>query len=362
MLHSTIVGGSTAKRVIACPASIELVAKMPPKPSSKYADEGTLLHDAISQILDCKATPESVIGMTYEGITLTQELYDDKIAVALAALDEIDPDKQMEFAVESSVNFGDLLPGVFGSADLLGRIGNRAIVLDWKFGNGVAVEATENYQGMFYAAAAMRTLDTEWVFDGATEIEIIIVQPPMVKRWVTTPERIKAFELELIAAVKGPRTKLESGEHCRWCAAKPTCPKVTGAVDRALKTALVRVDANQLGEYLSQIELLESWIDDVRVLAYDMLENNVKVPGYKLVAKRGTRQWVNDEAPVKLLGDKAYESKLISVAQAEKLIGKKNFPSDLAVSVSSGSTLAAESDPRPAVIDLGKQLANLKLI
>ena len=362
MNHSTIVGGSTAKRVIACPASIELVAKMPPKPSSKYADEGTLLHDAISQILDCKATPESVIGMIYEGITLTQELYDDKIAVALAALDEIDPDKQMEFAVESSVNFGDLLPGVFGSADLLGRIGKKAIVLDWKFGNGVAVEATENEQGMFYAAAAMRTPDTQWVFEDVEEIEIIIVQPPMVKRWVTTPERIAEFEFELVAAVNGKRTKMQTGEHCRWCAAKPTCPMVTGAVDRALKTALVRLDADKVSEYLAQADQLESWIDSVRVLAYDMLENNVKVPGYKLVAKRGTRQWVNDEAPVKLLGDKAYESKLISVAQAEKIIGKKNFPSDVAVSVSSGSTLATEDDPRPAVINLGAQLANLKLL
>jgi hypothetical protein len=362
MNHSTIVGGSTAKRVIACPASIELVAKMPPKPSSKYADEGTLLHDAISQILDCKATPESVIGMVHEGITLTQELYDDKIAVALAALDEIDPTKEMEFVVESRVNFGDLLPGVFGSADLLGRIGKKAIVLDWKFGNGVAVEATENEQGMFYAAAAMRTPETQWVFEDVEEIEIIIVQPPMVKRWVTTPERIAKFEFDLIAAVNGPRTKLESGEHCRWCAAKPTCPMVTGAVDRALKTALVSQDSEKISEYLEQAELLESWIDSVRVLAYHMLENNIKVPGFKLVAKRGTRQWVNDEAPVKLLGDKAYESKLISVAQAEKIIGKKNFPADVAVSVSSGSTLAAESDPRPAVINLGAQLANLKLL
>ena len=362
MVHSTIVGGSTAKRVIACPASIELVAKMPPKPSSKYADEGTLLHDAISQILDCKATPESVIGMAYEGITLTQELYDDKIAVALAALDEIDPDKQMEFAVESNVNFGDLLPGVFGSADLLGRIGKKAIVLDWKFGNGVAVEATENEQGMFYAAAAMHTPETQWVFEDVEEIEIIIVQPPMVKRWVTTPSRIAIFQMDLIAAVNGPRIRMATGEHCRWCAAKPTCPLVTGAVDRALKTALVRLDADKVSEYLAQAELLEAWIDSVRVLAYDMLENNVKVPGYKLVAKRGTRQWVNDDAPVKLLGDKAYESKLISVAQAEKIIGKKNFPADVAVSVSSGSTLAPEDDPRPAVLNLGKQLANLKLI
>ncbi len=362
MNHSTIVGGSTAKRVIACPASIELVAKMPPKPSSKYADEGTLLHDAISQILDCKATPESVIGMIHEGITLAQELYNDKIAVALAALDEIDPTKEMEFVVESRVNFGDLLPGVFGSADLLGRIGKKAIVLDWKFGNGVAVEATENYQGMFYAAAAMRTPETQWVFEDVEEIEIIIVQPPMVKRWVTTPERIKAFELELISAVKGPRTKLESGEHCRWCAAKPTCPKVTGAVDRALKTALARIDADKISESLAQAELLEAWIDSVRALAFEMLENNVRVPGYKLVAKRGTRQWVNEQVAKDLLGDKAYESKLISVAQAEKLIGKKNFPSDVAVSVSSGSTLANEDDPRPAVLNLGAQLANLKLI
>jgi len=360
MNHSTIVGGSTAKRVINCPASIDLVAKMPKLPSSKFADEGTLLHDAISQILDCKTT--DVIGMIHEGITLTQELYDDKIAVALAALDEIDPTKEMEFAVESSVNFGDLLPGVFGSADLLGRIGNRAIVLDWKFGNGVAVEATENYQGMFYAAAAMRTPETAWVFDDVDEIEIIIVQPPMIKRWVTTPKRIAEFEFDLIAAVNGPRTKMSSGEHCRWCAAKPTCPMVTGAVDRALKTALARVDATQLSDYLSQIELLEEWIDSVRVLAHDMLEKNVKVPGWKLVAKRGTRQWIKDEYAVELLGDKAYESKLISVAQAEKLIGKKKFPSDLAVSVSSGSTLAAESDPRPALVDLGKQLANLKLL
>jgi len=362
MIHSTIVGGSTAKRVIACPASIDLVAKMPKLPSSKFADEGTLLHDAISQILDCKTTAQGVIGMVYEGITLAQELYDDKIAVALAALDEIDPTKEMEFVVESRVNFGDLLPGVFGSADLLGRLNKKAIVLDWKFGNGVAVEATENYQGMFYAAAAMRTPETAWVFEGVEEIEIIIVQPPMVKRWVTTPKRIAQFEFDLIAAVNGPRTKLESGEHCRWCAAKPTCPKVTGAVDRALKTALVRLDADKIGEYLAQAELLESWIDDVRALAYKMLENNVRVPGFKLVAKRGTRQWVNEQAAKDLLGDKAYESKLISVAQAEKLIGKKNFPSDVAVSVSSGSTLAADSDPRPAVINLGKQLANLKLL
>jgi len=363
MLHSSIVGGSTAKRVMACPASVNLCAKMPPKPSSVHADRGTLLHDAIAMLLDGKV--ERVIGMEYNGIILTQELYDDKIAVALAALDEIDPDKRMEFAVESRVGFGDLLPGVFGSADLLGRIGNRAIVLDWKFGDGVVVDAVENAQGMFYSAAAMRTPETQWVFDGATEIEIIIVQPPMTRRWVTTPARIKQFEAELVAAVKQSQkddAAFNAGDHCRWCAAKPVCPKMTGEVDRFMKTSLQTIDATQIGHYLQQADQIEDFIKSVREMAFTMLENDVPVSGYKLVAKRGTRQWTNEDDAIKFLGDKAFESKLISVAQAEKLVGKKNFPQELAVSVSSGNTLANEDDPRPAILNLSKVLSKLKVI
>jgi hypothetical protein len=363
MLHSSIVGGSTAKRVMACPGSVNLCAKMPPKPSSVHADRGTLLHDAIAMLLDGKV--ERVIGMEYNGIILTQELYDEKIVSALTLLDEIDPDKRMEFAVESRVGFGDLLRGVFGSADLLGRIGDRAIVLDWKFGDGVVVDAVENAQGMFYAAAAMRTPDTQWVFDGATEIEIIIVQPPMMRRWVTTPERIAKFERDLVSAVKQSQkddAAFNAGDHCRWCAAKPVCPKMTGEVDRFMKTSLQTIDATQIGHYLQQADQIEDFIKSVREMAFTMLENDVPVSGYKLVAKRGTRQWTNEDDAIKFLGDKAFESKLISVAQAEKLVGKKNFPQELAVSVSSGNTLANEDDPRPAILNLSKVLSKLKVI
>ena len=76
MLHSNIVGGSTAKRVINCPGSVALVAKMPPKPSSEYADKGTLLHNAISEVLSGRP---DVIGSKYNDQVLTQELFDDKI-------------------------------------------------------------------------------------------------------------------------------------------------------------------------------------------------------------------------------------------------------------------------------------------
>jgi hypothetical protein len=365
--HSNVVGGSTAKRVIGCPGSVALCAKMPPKPSSKYADEGTLLHNVMDLILTTNQTPESFAGMEYEGIKLTQELIDEKVYPALRALDDIDPNKEMEYATETRVGFGDFLPGVFGSTDLLGRIGRRAFILDWKFGSGVAVEADDNPQLMFYAAAAMRTPEVQWVFDECDEIECIIVQPPSVKRWVTTTKRIKAFEQELAMAVKisqMPDAPLNAGDHCRWCAAKPTCPKMIGAVDRAVHSQLDILNVAQISNYLKQADMLEQWITDLRALAHQVLEAGKPVPGYKLVAKRAIRQWGDeDQALVAMMNEGIPEEelttvKVISPAQAEKVLKKhgKQLPANQVVAVSSGSTLAEESDPRPAVLQIGQQL------
>ena len=364
--HSKIVGGSTAKRVINCPGSVALCATMPPKPSSKYADEGTLLHDAISQVLGKDVSPESLLGMTYQDQVLTQELINNKLHVALDLLGVIDPNLEMEYAVETEVNFGDFLPDVFGSCDLLGRIGNRAIVLDWKFGDGVAVIAEENEQLLFYAAAAMRTPSVSWVFEGVTEIECVIIQPPSLKRWVTTVERVKQFEVQLLQAVKSSQktdAPIAVGEHCRWCSAKPICPKMTGAVDRALDLQLKSLDADKIGGYLANCDLLEQWITDLRALAHQMLEADVLVPGWKLVNKRATRSWANESVADDVLSkvipqDELYVSKMISPAQAEKVLKKlgTKLPDDLVVAISSGSTLAREDDPRPAVVNIGRQL------
>jgi hypothetical protein len=364
MQHSNIVGGSTAKRVISCPGSVKLVQKMPPQPSSVYADKGTLLHEAISEVL---LDRPDVVGSVYKGQTLTQELYDEKIVPALEALDQVDPNDDLVYEVETRVGFGDLLPGVFGSTDLVGRIGDRAVVLDWKFGDGVIVDAEENAQLMFYAAAAMRTEALKWAFDGATEIECVIVQPPMVKRWVTTPERIATFERELVRAVKTAMqddAPLAQGEHCRWCAAKPVCPQMTGAVDRAIKQQIVNLDVDTLAQHLHTADLLEGWIKDLRALAFGLLEQGATVPGFKLVQKQARRQWVDEANAAKVLGEDFIESVLLSPAQAEKLLKKRKLalPDDLVVSVSSGTTLAPVDDPRPAVqsfIGLSKALSKL---
>ena len=367
MNHSNIVGGSTAKRVMNCPGSVALVQKMPPQPSNKYADEGTLLHNVIAEIVMTDKHPEEFLHTKYNDQILTLDLIDNKLVPALAALDVIDPNKEMEIEAETRVGFGDLLPDVFGSTDLIGRIGKRAVVLDWKFGDGVAVEVEENPQLMFYAAAAMRTEETKWAFKDIEEIEMVIVQPPQVKRWVTTPARIAQFEKDLVKAVKlaqQPNAELKIGDHCRWCAAKPICPQMTGAVDRALKTSIDGLDAPTISAYLKNADMLEQWITDLRALALQMLDSGAKLPDYKLVAKRAIRQWTDeDKAKVALFAyglteSEVMETSIISPAKAEKALKKRKLalPDDLVVAISSGNTLASVDDPRPEVLQIGKQL------
>jgi CRISPR/Cas system-associated exonuclease Cas4 (RecB family) len=354
MSHSAIVGGSTAKRLIKCPGSRKLVAEMPPQPSSKYAEEGTRLHNAMHMILSHGDRVED-----YEN--------NAKLIFALDALDQIDPDKRLEFATEVNVHFNDFLAGVYGSCDLVGRVGRRAVVLDWKFGDGVAVEVEENEQLMFYTAAGMRTAELAWVFDGVDEIELIIVQPPFVKRWVTTPERIKAFERTLYDAVQASFKSdppYASGDHCRWCAAKPVCPLLTGKLERALATKVKSIDTEKLAHALEMAALAEDWAKGVRELAQTMLENNAPIPGWKLVPKAARRQWVDAEGAREALTEMGLDTEelivteLKSPAQVEKVLKKHKLelPKDLVVAISSGQTIAPESDPRPAVLTIGKDI------
>lgn len=371
--HSKIVGGSTAGRVIACPGSVKLCQTVPPKPTSPYAEEGTLLHEIISEYLDANKSLESFIEAGVH-----EYFIDDKIRPAVQLLDEVDPDAAMEYAVEQEVNFGQFLPDVYGTCDLIGKIGNRTVVLDWKFGDGVKVEAEENAQLMFYAAAARLTDATKWAFEDTTEVELVIIQPPLISRWVTTHERLEKFAVELKKAVKASEkadAPLKEGKHCRWCNAKAVCPLMTGAMDRALKVDLSKVDVAKIGKALEQAELLEQFIADLRAMAHQALENGIKVPGWKLVDKRATRRWAKSEEEVvkglvnahnnnaealKCEFDDAdmYEWKLKSPAQMEKVVKNLKFtiPEGLVEKVSSGTTIAPEGDPRPEALLLGQQL------
>lgn len=397
--HSKIIGGSTAKRVINCPGSVAICKHSPKDYGSKYAEMGTLLHDVISNVLDGKP---AVIGQKLGSAELTQDIYDDKIKVALDLLDEVDPDKTMEFELEAEVEFA-LLDGekeadkMFGSCDLLGRVGNRVVGLDWKFGDGVAVSAEENEQGMYYLAAAMESEKYDWIFDGAEEIEVVIIQPPYIKRWTTDIERLKRFTAELHAAKKmakkmvkqvdglvkahgnkwpeyaeGTQLFLKAGSHCRFCSGKVNCPTMDRGIANAMRIDLEKVDPTKIGVTLHNLEVLENFSTGLRALAHSAMENGIEIPGWKIVNKRATRKWIDEteaeksvreilsevEKDAGKIDDTVYAPvELKSPTQMEKELKKLRLaiPDGLVESVSSGTTIAPEDDKREAV----QQIASL---
>lgn len=361
-MHSKIVGGSTAKRVINCPGSVKLVNQMPPQVAGAAAQEGTALHAIMDMIAnDAHLQPSSFEGRTIEGVEIT-DAHVEKLEFAKNVLDELG---DFLFVSEARVDFGDLLPGVFGSCDLLGIKNGKTIVLDYKFGDGVKVDADENEQLMFYAAAAMRS--QPWAFHTAVEVECIIVQPPFLKSWTTTPERLRQFEQQLVRAVKLSQqddAPIQTGDHCRWCTAKPICPQMSGEIDRVTKRSLDSLSDEQLGEALALASRLEGFIADARELAQRRLEAGASVAGFKLVPKRATRQWVDPEATLQTLAQLGVKVKdcqkteILSVAQMEKMLKKSKLelPSDLWASVSTGNTIASQDDPRAAVMVSGLQL------
>ena len=220
----------------------------------------------------------------------------------------------------------------------------------------------------------MRTKGLDWAFKDVQEIECVIVQPPAVKRWTTTVARVKQFERDLVAAVTTSQhsyAPLNIGEHCRYCPAKPICPQMTGAAERALKVQIKELNPAQIGEYLATADLIERWVTDLRELAHQILESGEPVPGYKLVNKRATRQWIDENKALNTLINmdippgKLVETVMLSPAKVEKLLKarKLSLPDDIVVAVSSGTTIAPEGDSRSATVFLPEQMktALLKL-
>jgi hypothetical protein len=115
---------------------------------------------------------------------------------------------------------------------------------------------------------------------------------------------------------------------------------------------------------LAMADRLEEWIAAVRGLALQRLEAGKPVDGYKLVAKRGTRKWVDEDAAVETLSrvisrEELYESSVLSPAAVEKKLKKlkQKLPENLTVSVSTGNTLASLDDPRPEVLTIGASIS-----
>lgn len=364
--HSS-VGGSSAKRVLNCPASVKLCEEWPEREESDAAGEGTCCHEAIDLIMQGKTEKDTdVIGVTFNKRVMTRELFEETVEPALEQFDKLDKELGgIDFLNEAKVTFPGI-DGAFGTVDIVGTAKDRTTLIDWKFGAGVAVEAENNAQLLYYAYAAAHTPATAKFFDRNKPIELYIIQPrsregDTFTRWMTSWVQLEAFALELRNAVEeayGPDPHYALGEWCKWCNGQPGCDLYNNRVHatRALSPDEVR---ERIAEYLPYADDMIAWGENIKKLAHQLLENGASIPGYKLVKKRPTRQWKDEDKTLKYLARiglpaaDRYVKKIVSPAQAEKALKAAKLPDELPAhlvdSVSSGTTLAPESDKRPAV-------------
>lgn len=399
--HSSILGGSNAERLLACPASYQEQLKAPVSDvESVYAAEGTALHAAIALCWAEDIPPEEIVGDTFDGFEITVGHAD----ILRRALDTL---KTLLVAYKGKrkfriVGIEEMLPlpgvtGAFGSVDLILANDQTIIIVDWKFGQGVIVKALYaspdgdrvNPQCAFYAAAARARYKVR--FRGK-RIVLAIIQPKLETPvdFVETDDAelddfLLAFQAAYLEAL-GRDAHREKGEWCRFALCKATCPLWTGpifdlAVIDPAKAALKESVAptKEYGAFLSHAlhlaSMAETWAEEIRRQAHTYMEDGGRIPDWKVVPKRASRKWIDEAAvPGELTARGATEAEIFqdpavrSVAQMEKVLKKRGIqiPDDLYHAVSSGTTVAPADDPRPVatraevVVDLRKALKALQ--
>jgi hypothetical protein len=322
-------GGSVAARILRCPASVGLIAKVPARlrKSSAYAERGTALHSALALLLDDNGPSlESLVGKTIGDYAITDGDVENSLRPVFTYITALLDSPGTEFYLEHRVGF-PTIPGAYGTADLLIRIGNTIHVVDLKFGAGVRVTALTpdgdedviNAQLLFYAAAARHSLPE--FFAGVKNIVLTIVQPQSVEpdaEMVSSVEVTHAELGEFIVAYRAaceealsPAPRLARGDWCRFCAARPICPLHTAPLldlARFSEAALAAPPSKEsyLAALAAGLDLVDA-IKDIRVALHDQakraLENGDVVPGYALSAGRAERHWRDDErATIAALG------------------------------------------------------------
>ena len=345
-------GGSTAQRTMACPSWVSQAEGIPQPPASSFAETGTRLHDQMERLLN---------GDIEEGLWETND--QDEIGLleeALAGWDKLCAlygvaDYWVEQTFELNADTG-------GTADVVAKCADgRTLIVDWKFGQGLAVEAEGNVQALFYA---MISEGKKHGYAAGDDLTVVIIQPipsrgdvATLKTWDVPADVYTAFKRQYIAAQKS--TGLSAGSHCRWCPAAATCPEKTGETLRAMT-----MDPAKLTTLAAALELADdvtAWAKQVKETAHTQLELGNAVEGWKLVSKRGVRKWANPQAAEQAVRDlfvasrrlrvgDITETAFMSAPKLEKVCKAKGVDfgqlSAYVSKTSSGTTLARTSDPR----------------
>lgn len=370
------LGASVASRWMACPGSIRLSRTVPVPPTTEYAQEGTAAHALAELALRKGVDPDMWLGLTVEGVEVTDDMVDYVRVYVDHCRAFMLPARQHDYWIEHRFNLGALNPPgpMFGTSDFVAYDPAAHIlsVVDLKYGQGVVVEAKGNKQLRYYALGSALMLTGRPIDTVCMTIVQPRVQHPdgVIRSDIITYDELIGFAgdlMEAARATQAPDAPLVPGPHCRFCPASGICP-----AQREAAQAIARIEFDDMPlavppapetlpdevfhDMLSKLHILDDWMKAMRGHAQARLERGIPVPGFKLVEKRATRRWADENETRQWLEAEGYRAEEIekrelkSPAQIEKLVGKKNLPSELVTKQSSGYTMVPDSDKRPAVM------------
>jgi len=353
-LHAKL-SASGAHRWMACPGSVAAESGLPDRTSS-FAEEGTLAHDIVERALRLGFNCDTICDRP------------DMAEPAQVYVDYVRALPGQHRFIETRVSFEEWVPGGFGTADsIVIDEGTRTLhISDLKFGKGVKVDAEQNPQALLYALGAYSAFG--FIHD-IERIKIAIIQPRIdhISEWeISVTDLLKWGEIARTAAeetMKANAPRVPGDKQCRFCKAKATCPALWKKTEQALLSEFEDLDLkpankltdDQLRQALEAKPLIEAWLSAVERLVTERIAEGREFPGFKIVEGRSLRQWRDEDMGPTLeflLGpDDAYIKKVISPAQAEKLLGKsnKNKIEPFIIKPRGKPTLTSEQDPRPSI-------------
>lgn len=356
MTAHAALGASNAHRWLYCPGSVKAESTLP-NTTSVFAQEGTTAHELAEFTLTTSDT--ALDHFDNQEMADFVRVYTDYVRAL-----SVDADMVL---IEQRVDYSDWVPGGFGTADAIVLRGDTLHVCDLKYGMGVQVFAEDNPQGMLYGLGAYA--EVGFISD-VRRVVISIIQPRLdhISEWEISVDdllRWAEWVTQRADATQGDYAARQPGEkQCRFCKAKHNCKALADHVQSTLLTDFDNLNQlpnpdtltdAQIGAALSAKSLIDGWINAVSAHVTERLESGEGFPGFKLVAGRSSRSWIDEETAqvslVEMIGNKATVTKVISPAQAEKALGAKRKADvvDLITTSSGKPTLAPESDKRPAI-------------
>ena len=406
---------SKFESLMLCPGKIVLEDGAPDN-TNAYAAEGTAAHQVLTWALQEERPAAAYTGRLIHlndagkpcepDAAVYQFEVDEEMAehvqVCIDYVTDLRGDDGVVFA-DIRVNYSTYLDvaedTAWGTADVIIARGAELIVVDFKYGRGVEVDADGNPQMSLYGLGALQAY--QGLVADFERVRMAISQP-RVKRapseWDCSVEELEAWGRSTARSAvatcvnakmyeKGAEwqsTFLRPAEKaCKFCKAKATCPALRDEVAATVSTlgatpatpdefaeiematadALKHADEHWLAAALSKVDLIEDWCKSVRAETERRLLAGQAVPGWKLVqGKKGNRAWskpADVEAlfkSMRLKESEMYDFKLISPATAEKLakakvIGPRQWPKvqELITQSEGKAHVAPDSDSRPAL-------------